>query len=74
MFISKDETYLKHSSFKSKYYIFGVGNGFFLILLLSSLKSEMKQTVPLSLGIVNVDAAHSELYLCFKAPKSTTLF
>ena len=34
-----------------------MGNGFLLIHLLSSLNSEMKQTFPLFLGIINVGAA-----------------
>ena len=42
-------------------------NGVFLILLLSCLKSEMKQTVPFFLGIINVGATHSELFLHFKS-------
>ena len=45
MYQFKDESYLKPSSFKSKSCILGIGNGFYLILLLSSLKSDMKQTV-----------------------------
>ena len=60
MFKYKDEAYLKPSSFKSNSCILGIGNGFLLILLLSSLKSEMKQTVPFFLEIINVGAAHSE--------------
>ena len=43
---SKDEAYMKPTSFKNKSRILGIGNGFLLILSLSSLKSEMKQTVP----------------------------
>ena len=59
---SKDEAYLKRSYFKSKSCIFGMGNGFLLILLLSSLKLQLKRTVPFLLGIMNVGAAHSELF------------
>ena len=65
-FKSKDEAYLKHSSFKSKSYILRIGNGFFLILLLSTLKSEMKRSIPLFLGLINVGTVHSEIikHLC----------
>ena len=66
MFKSKDEAYLKSSSFKSKSCILGIGNGFLLILFFSSLKSEMKQTVSFLWGIINVGAAHSELIVRFK--------
>ena len=64
---------MKPSNFKSKSCILGIGNGFLLILLLSSLKSEMKRTVPFFLGIINVGAAHSELFLRFKTPIFTNL-
>ena len=73
MFKSKDEAYLKISSLKSKFYILEIVNGFLLILLLSLPKSEMKQTVPFFLIIVNVGAAHSELLLPFKTPMFTNL-
>ena len=33
----------------------------------------MKQTVPMFLGIINVDAAHSESILRFKTPMFTNL-
>ena len=33
----------------------------------------MKQTFPFFLGIINVDAAHLELSLCFKIPMFTNL-
>ena len=62
---SKEETYLKASSFKTKSYL--IGNGFLLILL-SSLKSEMKQTVPFFLGIINVG-----IYDSFETPIFTYL-
>ena len=62
MFKYKDETYLKPSSFKSKPCILGIGNGVLLILLLSSLKSEMKRMVPFLSGTINVGASHSELF------------
>ena len=45
MFKSKDEAYLKPSKFKSESCILGIGNDFLLILLISSLKSEMYQTI-----------------------------
>ena len=40
-----------------------MGNVLLLIILLSSLKLEMKQTFSLFFGIVNVGVAHSELFL-----------
>ena len=63
MYKSKDEAYLKPSSFKNKSCILGTGNCFLLILLLSSLKLEMERTVPFFLDIINVGAVHSELFL-----------
>ena len=65
MFKSKDEMYLKPSNLKSKSYILGMENGYLLILLLSSLKSEMKQIVPLFFGIINVGATYSEVLFMF---------
>ena len=73
MFKSEYEAYLKPSSFKSKSYILGIGNGFRLIDLLSSLKSEMKPIVPLFLRIKNVGASYSELFLRFETPTLTNL-
>ena len=64
---------LKSSRFKSKSYIAGIGYGFLLILLLSSQKSEMKQIFPFSLGIINVDVTHSELFSRYKTPIFTNL-
>ena len=66
MFKSKDEVYLKPSSFTNKSCILGLGNGFLLIPLLSSLKSEMKQTVPFFLGIINAGAVHSDFFYVLK--------
>ena len=71
MFKSKDEKYLKPSSSKSGSCILGMGSGFLSILLLSSLKSEMKQTF--FLGIINVGAAYSKLFSCVKTPMLTNL-
>ena len=71
MFEYKDEACLKPSSFKSKSCILGMVNGFLLILLLSSLKSDMKRTVAFFLEILNVGAAHSELFSRFKTPMFT---
>ena len=65
---------MKPSSFKSKSYILGIGNGFLLILLFNFLKSEMKQAIPLFMGIINVGAGHSDLFLCFKISMFTNLF
>ena len=50
----KDEVYLKPSNFERKSYILGIENGFLLILLLRSRKSEMKGAVE----IINVGAAN----------------
>ena len=66
MFKSREVAYLKPSNFNNKSYISGIGKGFLLILLLSSLKSGMKQTVPFVLGII--EAAHLELFLRFHTP------
>ena len=60
--------YLKPSSFKTKSYILGIGNGFLSILLIASLKSEIKQTVPFFFGIINVGVAHSD-----KTPMNTNI-
>ena len=57
---------MKHSSFKSKSCILGIGHDIILILLLGSLKSEMKQAVVFFLGIINVGAAHSKLFHVLK--------
>ena len=51
-----------------------MGNSFFSILLLSSLKSDIKWTLPFFLGIINVGAAHCELCLLFIKPMFTNLF
>ena len=64
---------MKPSTFKSKSCILGIGNGFPLILLFSCLKSEMKLKAPFFLGIINVGASHSELFLRFKSPVDTNL-
>ena len=53
--------------------ILGIGNGFLFILLFSSLKSEMKQIVPFFLGIINVGASHSKLFIGLKTPMLTNL-
>ena len=42
------------SCFNNKSCIFGIGCGFLLILLFTSLKSLMKRTVPSFFGIINV--------------------
>ena len=73
MFKSKDEAYLKPSNLKGKSFILGIGNGFLFILLLNSLQSEMKRSVPFFLGIGNIGAAYSELFLHFKTPMLTNL-
>ena len=68
MFKSSEVAYLRPSNFNNKSCIFGIDEGFLLILLLSSLKSEMKWLVPFFLGIIKVGASHSELYLHFNTP------
>ena len=56
-----------HSNFSKRSCILGMGNGFPLILLLrSSLKSDMNHKVLFFLGIINVGAAHSELLFVLK--------
>ena len=50
-----------------------MGNGLLIILLLSSLKSEMKQPIPFILGVINVGAAGSELFVRLKTTKFTYL-
>ena len=78
MFKSREVAYLKPSSFNNKSCILGIGNGLRLIRLFSSLKSEIKRTVPFFFGIINVGAAHSELFIRFKTPiltsRSTSFF
>ena len=73
MFVSKEEAYFKPPRFKSNSCILGIGNGFLLILLLTSLKSEMNPTVSFFFGVINVGAAHSELFLRFKTPTNVYL-
>ena len=73
IFKSKENTYLKPSNFKSNSYILGIGKAFLLILLSSSLKSEMKQKVPFFLGIIHVEVAHAELFLHCKTHLFTNL-
>ena len=68
MLKSSDVAYLKPSNFNNKYCILGIGKGFLLILLFSSLNSEMKQTIPLFLEIIKVGVAHLELFLRFNTP------
>ena len=63
MFKSKDEACLKPSSFKSKSCILGIGNGFLLICLSSF--SEIKGAHPFFLGLMDVGATQSELFLNF---------
>ena len=46
MLESSDIPYIKPSNFNNKSNILGIGKDFLLILLFSSLKSEMKRTVP----------------------------
>ena len=46
----------------------GIGYGRRLIRLFSSLKSDMKRTVPSFLGMTNVGAAHCERFTFFSAP------
>ena len=68
MFKSSEVAYLKPSNFNDKSCILGIGKGFLLSLLLSSLKSEMKRAVPLFLGIIKVGETHLELFLRFNTP------
>ena len=57
--------YLKCSDFKSKSYILGFGKGFFLIFLLSSLKSEMKWPASFFLEFIKVGAATQSYFDVF---------
>ena len=59
---------MKPSNFNNKSCILGIVKGFLLILLFSSLKSEMKRTVPFCSVIIKVGAAHLELFLRYKIP------
>jgi hypothetical protein len=68
MFKSKDVTYLKPSSFSNKSCILGIGNGFCLIRLFSSRKSDINLTVPFFFGMMNVGAAHSERFTLRSTP------
>ena len=70
MFRSSDVATLKPSYFDYKYCILGIGKGILLILLFSSLKSEMKRTVLYFLGMIKVGASHLDLFLRF----DTTIF
>ena len=65
MFESSEPAYLKHSNLNNKSSILEIGKGFLLILLFSSLKSEMKQNVPLLLGIIKVGAATWSYFYVF---------
>ena len=58
MFGSKGVAYLKPSNFNNKSCILVIGKGFLLNLLLSSLKSEMKQNVLFFLGIIKVGTTY----------------
>ena len=53
--------YLKPSSLRSKFWIFGIGYGCRLILLFSLRKSERNRTVPSFFGTMNVGAPHWDL-------------
>ena len=68
MFNSSDVAHSIPSNFSNKSCILGIGKGFLLIFLLSSLKSEIKQTIAFILGVIKVGAAHLELILHFYTP------
>ena len=68
MFKSSEVAYLEPSNFSNKSCILGIEKGFLLILLLSSLKSEMKRTVPFISGIIKVGATYLILFLRFNTP------
>ena len=51
MFESNQELYLKYSNFNNKSCVLGIGKGFLLIVLFSSIHLEMKWTVPFFLQI-----------------------
>ena len=73
MFKSSEVAYLKRSNFDDKSFILGIGKGSLLSLLLSSLKSEMKQIVPFSKGIIKFGDVHLELFLRLNTPMLITL-
>ena len=52
---------------------FRIWKSFVLILSLSFLKLEMKQTIPFFLGIIKVGAVQLELLLHFNTPMFTNL-
>ena len=68
MFESKDVAHGKPSSFCSKSRVFGSGNGFLLILLFNSQKSERNCTRLFFFGPINVGAAHSDLFIFLSTP------
>ena len=68
MFKSRDVAYLKPSYFSNRSCILGIGQGFRLMLLFSSLKSDIKRTVPFFFGKMKVGAAHCELFMRFNMP------
>ena len=70
MFRSSAVPYLKPSSLRSKFWIFGIGYGCRLIRLFSSRKSEMKRTVPSFFGTINVGAPHWDLLTCLRTLSS----
>ena len=53
--------------------ILGIGKGLSLIILFSSLKSEMKRTEPSFLGMIKVGAAHLDWFTCLSTPAFTSL-
>ena len=68
MFKSKDVACAKPSDFCSESCAFGSGNGFLLILLFNSQKSERNHTHLFFFGLINVGAAHSDLLIFCNTP------
>ena len=66
------------SNFKSKSWIFGIGKGYLLILLFSSLRSVKNLIVPSFLGMTKQGAAHCEWLTFSRTPilhkRSTSTF
>ena len=62
MFKSNDDTCIKPSIFSSISFIFGIGNGFLLIILFNLLKPDNNLIGILFFGWIKVGAPHSNLF------------
>ena len=68
MFKSNKVAKVKPLSFNNKSCIFGIGYGFLLIRLFSSLKSVINLIVRSFFGVTKVGAPHSERFTFCKMP------